>query len=155
VQTNSGQIELFDSIVYGNTAPIGADLYLAGSSTSSGGNLYGQSNVTLANSTHDPNDNPGLGALQYNGGPTQTMALLPKRLAVLTGLAAGAPSTDQRGFQRMAVGGKIDTGAFENQRQLFSFTGPSNQSSTAGSSASFNLGSFNYSGSTGNIWVVD
>ena len=60
----------------------------------------------------------GLGPLQNNGGPTQTMALLPGSAAINGGEpscvdAAGAPlSTDQRGLPRLSP---CDIGAFEVQ----------------------------------------
>ena len=65
--------------------------------------------------------------LAYNGGPTQTYALLPKSPA----LGAGAPTTydllgdlltyDQRGFPRI-VNGAIDIGAFQTQTDPFLVT---------------------------------
>jgi hypothetical protein len=67
---------------------------------------------------------PGLGALADNGGPTQTIALLPGSPAIDTGSNAlaidpstGLPlTTDQRGagFPRI-VNGTVDIGAFEVQ----------------------------------------
>src|SRR5207245_11762188 len=59
---------------------------------------------------------PLLGTLQDNGGPTQTMALLPASPAVDAGDNTGAATFDQRGpgFPRIA-GGVIDIGAFEVQ----------------------------------------
>jgi predicted outer membrane repeat protein len=58
----------------------------------------------------------GLGALANNGGPTQTMALLPGSPAIDRGgnayVAAGV--TDQRGLTRI-VNGTVDIGAFEVQ----------------------------------------
>jgi hypothetical protein len=61
---------------------------------------------------------PHLGALAFNGGPTQTMALLPGSHAINAGDPnfRPPPSTDQRGpgFVRV-FGGRIDIGAFELQ----------------------------------------
>jgi predicted outer membrane repeat protein len=72
------------------------------------------------NQTHDLNNTPaGLGALENNGGPTQTIALLPGSPAIdavplsscMT--VAGAPvTTDQRGVVRFQ-GTACDIGAFE------------------------------------------
>jgi predicted outer membrane repeat protein len=58
----------------------------------------------------------GLGPLASNGGPTQTMALLPGSPAIDHGNNAFAPAsgTDQRGLARV-VNGTIDIGAFEVQ----------------------------------------
>jgi hypothetical protein len=62
--------------------------------------------------------NPLLGPLQDNGGPTQTMALLPGSPAIDAGdiNAPNLPATDQRGpgFPR-THGGTVDIGAFETQ----------------------------------------
>jgi hypothetical protein len=62
---------------------------------------------------------PELGPLQNNGGPTQTMALLPNSPAINAGDNALVPNdiwTDQRGlgYSRF-VGGRVDIGAFEFQ----------------------------------------
>jgi CSLREA domain-containing protein len=77
-----------------------------------GGNIVGQ--------------DPLLGPLQNNGGPTQTRALLPGSPAIDTAAPTGAtddvgaPLTkDQRGFPRpYPAGGRFDMGAFELQPVL-------------------------------------
>ncbi len=63
-----------------------------------------------------------LSPLANNGGPTQTMALLPGSIAIdsgSNGLAVGpdgkALTTDQRGNSRI-INGRVDIGAFEVQR---------------------------------------
>jgi hypothetical protein len=62
----------------------------------------------------NPVINADLGPLQNNGGPTQTMALLPGSLAIGHGNNAKAPATDQRGFTRIDLAGEMtDIGAFE------------------------------------------
>jgi hypothetical protein len=55
---------------------------------------------------------PGLGALQDNGGPTPTHALLPGSPAVDTGANGVCPATDQRGVTR-PKNLVCDIGAFE------------------------------------------
>ena len=67
--------------------------------------------------------NPGLGTLADNGGPTETMALLPGSPALGEGNVAlavdanGNPlTTDQRGEPRV-VNGAVDIGAFEAQQE--------------------------------------
>ncbi len=67
--------------------------------------------------------NPGLGTLADNGGPTETMALLPGSPALGAGNVAlavdanGNPlTTDQRGEPRV-VNGAVDIGAFEAQQE--------------------------------------
>jgi hypothetical protein len=71
------------------------------------------------------NVDPMLGPLQYNGGPTMTMALLPGSPAIDAGsndLIPVGVMYDQRGpgFQRI-VNGKVDIGAFEWQPHVSSF----------------------------------
>ena len=68
--------------------------------TNLGGNIIGQ--------------DPLLGSLQNNGGPTQTMLPAANSPVINAGDPAFAPppSTDQRGFPRV-VGGRIDMGAVE------------------------------------------
>jgi hypothetical protein len=72
--------------------------------------------------------NPLLGALANNGGPTQTIALLPGSPALDTGSNAMAVdidrnplTTDQRGEPRI-VNGTIDIGAFEAQQEATTTT---------------------------------
>lgn len=57
-------------------------------------------------------EDPLLGPLQDNGGPTRTRALLPGSPAIDRGKTVAGVAFDQRGFAR-AVGGKPDIGAFE------------------------------------------
>ena len=58
--------------------------------------------------------NPLLGALADNGGPTQTRALLAGSPAIDNGNNAACPMTDQRGVMRpYPTGGTCDIGAFE------------------------------------------
>jgi hypothetical protein len=57
---------------------------------------------------------PRLGPLQNNGGPTQTMALLPGSPAIGQADNPFAPRTDQRGKLRLDRHGEAtDIGAFE------------------------------------------
>lgn len=56
---------------------------------------------------------PDLGALQYNGGPTATIGLLPGSAAIdQVPPGAGCPATDQRGLKRPS-GPACDIGAYE------------------------------------------
>jgi hypothetical protein len=90
---------------------------LSGDLGSLGHNLVGTSD---GSSGFDPSDlldlDPLLGPLADNGGPTQTMALLPGSAAIDAGDNTGAPMWDQRGpgYPRI-VNGIIDIGAFEYQ----------------------------------------
>jgi hypothetical protein len=80
--------------------------------------------------------NPLLGTLQDNGGPTQTLALLPGSPAIDAGsnaLAVDANNnpltTDQRGVARV-VNGIVDIGAFESRPFTIAITGGNGQSAT-------------------------
>ncbi len=58
--------------------------------------------------------NPKLGPLADNGGPTQTMALLPGSAAIDRAVTVSSLSTDQRGGPRpQPPGGAYDVGAYE------------------------------------------
>ncbi len=91
-----------NSIIAGN---IGADV--TGSLTSLGYNLIG--------------GNPMIGPLQDNGGPTQTMAVLPGS----PGLNAGDPAqlgvADQRGLVRS---GGVNIGAYQASATAFVLSAP-------------------------------
>ncbi len=78
---------------------------------SGGGNLVG--------------GDPKLGALRYNGGPTQTMALLSGSPAIGAGTTTLVPPgviTDERGSPRIK-GGAVDIGAFESGPTTIVVTG--------------------------------
>lgn len=62
-------------------------------------------------------NNPLLGPLANNGGPTPTMALLPGSPAIDAGDSSLAPATDQRGQPRVS-GAVVDLGAVEYQMPL-------------------------------------
>jgi hypothetical protein len=110
-----GPINVRNTIIAGNDGNRGPDIF--GNLGSQGHNLIGNPND---GSGFDPNDllnvDPMLGPLQDNGGPTQTMALLPGSPAIDAGDNTGAPDFDQRGdgYARI-VGGTIDIGAYEVQ----------------------------------------
>lgn len=53
-----------------------------------------------------------LGPLADNGGPTETMALLPGSIAIGTGVTANTPTFDQRGEPR-PIGTPSDVGAYQ------------------------------------------
>jgi hypothetical protein len=116
--SSSSTVQTRNTIIAGNTGSTGPDLF--GDLGSLGHNLIGDG---TGGSGFDPTDlvgtasnpiDPQLGPLQNNGGPTQTMSLLPGSPAIDAGDNTGAPDTDQRGFPRI-VGGTIDIGAFEIQ----------------------------------------
>ncbi len=150
---NAGGLQLYDTVLAGNTAAAAPDL--DGAFTSLGHNLIGNTTGGSGFAASDLlNVNPQLGALRNNGGPTQTMALLAGSPAIDAGDNTGAPAYDQRGpgFARI-VNGTIDIGAFEIQ------TGSSSQASslavagfpsvtTAGVAGSFTVTAKSADGST-------
>jgi len=77
------------------------------------GFLYGDHNlvedstgVFLVGGNHITGQDPILGPLQDNGGPTFTHALLVGSPAIDAGDNSLAPATDQRGFSRPQDGGQ-------------------------------------------------
>ncbi len=121
---------LDNTIVAQNTDPNGENDVTGGTlSPSSAYNLVGSdetgSLVNGVNGNQVGVTNPGLGPLANNGGPTQTMALLPGSPAIDAGSNAvavdpttGLPlTTDQRGEPRIA-NGIVDIGAFEAQKAI-------------------------------------
>ena len=139
----SGIVSINNSTFSGNVACHGGGIF-GGSvfqnsivANSGGGNCVGNmsskgynlsSDGTCAfNSPGDLNNHdPLLGPLQNNGGPTQTMAILPGSPAIDAGNPAGCTDaqgnllrTDQRGMPRPDSGdsGGCDIGAYESQSQ--------------------------------------
>jgi hypothetical protein len=117
-----------NTILAGNTAPSSPDV--SGTLNSQGHNLIGDGTggsgfhpTDLVGTSSNPID-PKLGPLQDNGGPTQTMALLPSSPAIAAGDPTGASQWDQRGpdYSRL-VAGITDIGAFQVQTtQVFRVT---------------------------------
>jgi titin len=116
VNTGSGTFTLTNSIVANDTASAGGN-DVAGVTASGGNCLVKDTNPGSGSFTPGPGDlaagtDPMLGPLADNGGPTQTMALLPGSPAINAGNAANAPLTDQRSLTRF---GNTDIGALEYQ----------------------------------------
>jgi hypothetical protein len=115
--TGQATIEIFDTIIAGNGNSPNLFADVGGSFISDGHNLSSDAGSGFLTSPGDlTNTDPLLGPLQDNGGPTQTMALLPGSPAVAAGDPTNAPAYDQRGpgFPRI-VDGTIDMGAFQTQ----------------------------------------
>jgi hypothetical protein len=121
--SNVGPAYIRNTIAASNTAATFPDV--TGALTSQGHNLIGDGTggsgfvaSDLVGSAQNPID-PRLGPLANNGGPTQTMALLPGSRAIDAGDNTDAPEWDQRGpgFPRI-VNGIIDIGAFEVQQAV-------------------------------------
>jgi uncharacterized repeat protein (TIGR01451 family) len=103
----------------------------------------------------------GLGSLANNGGPTQTMALLPGSPAIDAGdsHAPGLPATDQRGFARI-VGKAVDIGAYESgatpATAVLSISGKAISSGKAGGTITYTLTVRNTSATAqSNVTVAD
>jgi hypothetical protein len=116
VATNSGQPDVNGAISAASNNLIGYDSYNTNLTNGANGNLVGTSSQPL---------DPRLGALQDNGGPTFTMALLSHSPAIDAGTNAvtGPPlnlTADQRGQPRQ-FGAAVDIGAFERQDPLSSY----------------------------------
>jgi hypothetical protein len=150
-----GQVAtLVNTIVALNTGRSGAD-DIAGGALSSAcasdlvgtdetGSLIDGTNGNLVGVT-----NPGLGALESNGGPTQTISLLAGSPAIDAGSnaliaidpATGQPfANDQRGtgFSRI-VDGVVDIGAFEFQASIFVLNPTAGGSLTVSGNASLKI----------------
>jgi hypothetical protein len=91
---------------------------------SKGYNLSSDNSCNFSSSGDRNNTDPKLGPLQNNGGPTQTMALLPGSPAIDAGNPSGCTDgqghllkTDQRGMPRPDKEDKAgcDMGAYERQ----------------------------------------
>lgn len=123
-RSSNPTISFLNTIVAKNRViPGGSGPDVKGNISSQGHNLIGESDASsgwigsdLTGTTVTPLD-PQLSALQSNGGPTPTMALLPTSAAINSGDDAvlGSPlnlATDQRGYPRLS-GSHVDIGAFE------------------------------------------
>jgi hypothetical protein len=115
------QLHAVNNIIAGNTAVDGPDIE-ASFVGSQGHNLIGNTN---GGSGFDPTDllnvNPLLGPLRDNGGPTQTMALLPGSPALNAGDPNQLGTPDQRGVVRT---GGVNIGAYQASATAFVVSAP-------------------------------
>ncbi len=117
----NGSLTLYNTIV-GDLAgaPVSAASAYNLVSTDENGSIANGTNGNQAGTTAKPIDLL-LGPLEDNGGPTQTMALLPNSPAIDNGASTipgvTIPSTDQRGALRgqagLNAGSNVDIGAYE------------------------------------------
>ncbi|MFJ7345547.1 choice-of-anchor Q domain-containing protein [Streptomyces sp. NPDC101110] len=107
-----GRLTLRNSVIANNTvegAPADCKKAFA-TITSQGNNLDGDGSCRLTAAGDLPSRTPLIGPLADNGGPTDTVALLPGSPAL--DAAYGCPGTDQRGVAR-PQGPACDIGAYE------------------------------------------
>ncbi|WP_234352968.1 right-handed parallel beta-helix repeat-containing protein [Streptomyces sp. NRRL B-1140] len=107
-----GRLTLRNSVIANNTvdgAPADCKKAFA-TIASQGHNLDGDGSCRLTAAGDLPSRSPLTGPLTDNGGPTDTVALLPGSPALDT--ADGCPGTDQRGVAR-PQGAACDMGAYE------------------------------------------
>jgi hypothetical protein len=108
-------VSILQSTIIANNSASGVELDLG---VAFGSPVLGSNNLIMAtqDGTAVPVDtiveDPLLGPLQDNGGPTKTQALLPGSPAINTGKVAPDVFFDQRGFPRV-VGSMPDIGAVE------------------------------------------
>jgi hypothetical protein len=138
IRNSSGSASLQNTIVAGNSSSVnpGPDIFGAVDSSSSY-NLVGIGDSTLTGISDGSNGNqigtpdnpidPRLSPLGDQGGPTQTMPLLPGSPALNTGDPTLLGTTDQRGVVRS---GGVNIGAFQASAAYLVVTGP--DSATAG-----------------------
>ena len=107
---SGGHLMMTDSLIGGNS---GSSLSLGSSgAVLLSHNLFSDSPGVVLDSTNLINTDPLLGPLTDNGGPTQTMALLPGSPAIGAGTAVAGVTTDQRGVARPTVA--PDIGAYQS-----------------------------------------
>jgi len=119
-----GTASIGASIVAGNTGTAGGNCEVSGTQTSLGYNLTNDATGAACHftqSTDVTNANPHLGALAYNGGPTETMVPAPGSPAIgvipqntSLGSTLVCPRLDQRGVSTTPVA-SCTIGAVESQ----------------------------------------
>jgi hypothetical protein len=108
IANTNGSFTLRNSLV----AYSGTNANAWGTITDGGYNMSSDGSANFSGGTSFNFTNPKLLPLANNGGPTLTMALAADSPAIDWAPAAGAPTTDQRGFAR-PYGAGVDLGAFE------------------------------------------
>ncbi len=124
---SGGTGSINNTIIADNTANVaGPDVFSSGGTVATSHSLIGNtssSGIRIGGSTGNinPTGSLGLSPLGKNGGPTETVALLPGSPAIASGKvslavnAQGKPlTTDQRGLPRI-FNGTVNMGAFQTQ----------------------------------------
>ena len=111
--TSIGITLLLNTIIADNTSTKGGDDCNVEDNIikSEGHNLDTDGSCFLASTGDLAKHNPLLGPLAFNGGPTETQALLPGSPAIAAGGTQGCPQYDQRGVPRPP--GSCDIGAYQ------------------------------------------
>ncbi len=112
-QTSIGITMLLNTIIANNSSKAGgANCNVEDNIIKSEGhNLASDGTCFLTGSGDRPGTDPLLGPLAFNGGPTETEALLPGSPAVGAGATQGCPAEDQRGVARPR--GACSIGAYQ------------------------------------------
>jgi len=113
IHRGNGTVTLQNTIVTGS--PSGGNC--SGTINDGGGNLSWPDA-----SCPGINQDPMLGPLQNNGGPTETMALQAGSPAIDNAVLVTCPATDQRGVSR-PQGAGCDIGSFELEAAVYTFEG--------------------------------
>jgi len=110
---SAGDATVTNSIVYGNT---GDDVYVVNDGTLSVSHSLFSSSSSVSPAVSGSSlifgEDPLLGSLADNGGPTQTMLPAAESPVIGTANPVGPPATDQRGFTR-TTDGLADMGAVQ------------------------------------------
>jgi hypothetical protein len=111
--TTIGITLLLNTIIADNTSTAGGEQCNVEDNIiqSEGHNLASDGSCFLTAPGDLPSRDPLLGPLAYNGGPTETEALLPRSPAINSGATQGCPEYDQRGVARPR--GACDIGAYQ------------------------------------------
>jgi hypothetical protein len=112
----AGDLTLRNSILANGTGTYDCVFGVGGTLTENNNLIESNDGCGTPVSTTDPN----LGLLANNGGPTQTMALLPLSPAIDAGSSSVPTSEDQRGVLR-PQGPRYDIGAFELEQTAVLF----------------------------------
>ena len=121
---NSGSLTITNSILWGNTAADGTQIYNVSSPATVANSVI---QGGYADGTNIITTDPLLGPLGAYGGYTQTIPLLPGSSAIDAGNDTTCVSTDQRGVAR-PQGMACDIGAFESRGFTLAIAGGNNQS---------------------------
>jgi hypothetical protein len=110
-----GDLEIRNSIVFGNATTGSGGGDCGSDVTSQGGNLVGSPDGCAPVTTDRVGSDPLLGPLRNNGGSTPTMAIAAGSPAIGLAVPESASPHDQRGVRR---DGEPDAGAFERTAGL-------------------------------------